>query len=72
MARKHRPKDSKTWTPDSPLQVDWSAVLEKKGQTAGITEHVEHVDNPLHPKGGGPNHPMSPASHKSHIRQKKG
>ena len=72
MAKKHQPNDSRAWTPESPLHVDWNAVLEKKGQTAGITEHLEHADNPLVSKGQGSNHPMSPASHRSHIRQKKG
>ena len=72
MARKRHPGSPKTWTPDSPLNVDWNTVLAKKGQAAGTTEQVEHVDNPLFPKGQGANHPMSPASHRSHIRQKKG
>lgn len=68
MAKK---KPAKSWTPDSPLKVDWSKVPSKTVPGGTLADGLEHVDNPGVNPTGNPQQLLKPANHKSHIRQKK-
>lgn len=72
MTRKHPASSKKTWTPDSPLKLDWDKADQKNGPANSISEKLDRADNPLFSRGESSKHPRNPANHNTYNRQKKG
>ena len=69
MAKKTPSTPTKAWKPGDPLRFD--QAIRKDNQDHPAADPLEKADSPLFSQTGNVNHPMKPANHKSHIRQKK-